>query len=260
LHWIPQPQFALAKPKYTQYPILVYSVQLDVLRMKKVKKRKAAAKESSAKPNAIVLAGLELFTRYGYRKTSIDDIAHAAQVAKRTVYLHFENKAAVFLAILEYLGDQVRRRCVAAEGVGGTAVDRLTGLLDAYFGMAFELFSKSEHMPELEETFSKLAQARIGDLNTEYEVRLSRFLRSLQKTGEIGRPPRGLTVEQIVHILVQAAEGAKRNAKLQGDRKALARRLREVAILAIAAMEKKSEREMSARGVRSGLPSGERDA
>jgi AcrR family transcriptional regulator len=206
--------------------------------MKKVKKRNAGAKESSAKPNAIVLAALELFTRYGYRKTSIDDLAQAAQVAKRTVYLHFENKAAVFLAILEYLGGQVRQRCVAAERIGGTPVDRLTGLLDAYFGMAFELFSKSAHMPELEETFSKLARARIGNLNTEYEARLARFLRSLERAGEIGAPPRGLTVEQLVHILVRAAEGAKHDPTMQGDRKALERRLRELAILAIAAMKK----------------------
>jgi len=206
--------------------------------MKKVKKRSAGAKGSSAKPNAIVLAALELFTRYGYRKTSIDDLAQAAQVAKRTVYLHFENKAAVFLAILEYLGDQVRQRCVAAESIDGAAVDRLTALLDAYFGMAFELFSKSAHMPELEETFSKLARARIGSLNTEYEARLARFLRSLERTGEIGGPPRGLTVEQLVHILVRAAEGAKRDPRVQGDRKALERRLRELAILAIAAMKK----------------------
>src|SRR5258707_6977461 len=206
--------------------------------MKKVKKRSAGAKGSSAKPNAIVLAALELFTRYGYRKTSIDDLAQAAQVAKRTVYLHFENKAAVFLAILEYLGDQVRRRCSAAESAGGAAVDRLTALLDAYFGMGFELFSKSEHMPELEETFSKLARTRIDDLNTEYEDRLARFLRSLEKTGAIGGPPQGLTVEQIVHILIRTAEGAKHEPQVQGDRKALERRLRELAILAIAAMKK----------------------
>src|ERR1700730_8376474 len=218
---------------------MVYLVQLDVMSTKKVQKRDAAAKvSSSAKPNAIVLAALELFARYGYRKTSIDDIAQAAQVAKRTVYLHFENKAAVFLAILEYLGDQVRQRCVAAERMGGTAVDRLAGLLDAYLGMAFELFSKSTHMPELEETFSKLARARIGNLNTEYEARLARFLRSLERTGEIGRPPRGLTVEQVVHILVRAAEGAKHDPTVQGDRKALERRLRELAILAVAAMKK----------------------
>ena len=207
--------------------------------VKKVQKKNAGARESgSAKPNAIVLAALELFTRYGYRKTSMDDIAQAAQVAKRTVYLHFENKAAVFLAILEYLGNQVRRRCAAAESADGTAADRLTGLLDAYFGMAFELFSKSEHMPELEETFSKLARARIGDLNTEYGNRLARFLRSLEKTGAIGGPPQGLTVEQIVRILMRTAEGAKHDPEVLGDRKALDRRLRELAILAIAAMKK----------------------
>jgi AcrR family transcriptional regulator len=207
--------------------------------VKKVRKKSAAAGEGgSAKPNAIVLAGLQLFTRYGYRKTSMDDIALAAQVAKRTVYLHFENKAAVFLAILEYLGDQVRQRCAAAEGARGTAVERLTGLLNAYFGMAFEVFSKSEHMPELEETFSKLARARIGDLNTEYEDRLARFLRSLENAGDIGGPPPGLSVEQIVHILMRTAEGAKHDPKMQGDQKALERRLRELAILAIAAMKK----------------------
>jgi AcrR family transcriptional regulator len=206
--------------------------------VKKVQKKTARPRDTaSTKPNAIVLAGLQLFTRYGYRKTSIDDIAHAAQVAKRTVYLHFENKAAVFLAILEYLGDQVRQRCAAAERAEGTPVNRLAGLLDAYFGMAFELFSKSEHMPELEETFSKLARSRIGDLNTEYEDRLARFLRSLEKTGEIGRPPQGLTVEQLVHILLLAAEGAKHDSHA-GDRKAFERRLRELATLAIAAMKR----------------------
>jgi AcrR family transcriptional regulator len=212
---------------------------LDVAAMKKVQKKRAAAGVSgSAKANAVVLAGLRLFTQYGYRKTSIDDVARAAQVAKRTVYLHFENKAAVFLAILEYLGDQVRQRCAAAERAGGTAVARLTALLDAYFGMGFELFSKSEHMPELEETFSKLARSRIGDLNTEYETRLAAFLRSLEKTGEIGGPPQGLTVEQVIHILIQAAEGAKHDAKVQGDRQALQQHLRRLATLAIAAMKK----------------------
>jgi len=207
--------------------------------MKKVQQKNPRARPAgSAKPNAIVLAGLDLLTRYGYRKTSIDDIARAAQVAKRTVYLHFESKAAVFLAILEYLADRVRERCAAAEHAAGTAVDRLTGLLDAYFGMGFELFSKSEHMPELEETFSKLARSKIGDMNTEYQERMARLLHSLQRTGDITGPPQGLTVREIVHILVRAAEGAKHEAKVEGDRQALEQHLRKLATLAIAAMKK----------------------
>jgi AcrR family transcriptional regulator len=204
------------------------------MRTKKVQKRNS----SSPKPNAIVLAALELFTRYGYRKTSIDDIARAAQVAKRTVYLHFENKAAVFLAILEYLGHQVRERCVAAERMVGTAADRLTVLLDAYFGMGFEVFSRSEHIPELERTASKLARTAIGGLNAEYEDRLARFLRALERAGEIGGPPRGLTVEQIVHVVMRGAEGTKHDPNIDGDRKVFERRLRELATLVIAAMKK----------------------
>jgi len=207
--------------------------------MKRIQEKSARFAESgSAKRNAIVMAGLQLFTQYGYRKTSIDDIAEAAQVAKRTVYLNFENKAAVFLAILEYLADQVRQRCAAAEAADGTAVDRLTGLLDAYFGMGFELFSKSAHMPELAETFSNLAQSNIRDMNMEYEKWLARFLRSLEKTREIGGPPQGLTVEKIVYILVRAAEGEKHDPNVQGDQKAFQQRLRDLATLAIAAMGK----------------------
>jgi AcrR family transcriptional regulator len=207
--------------------------------MKRIQEKSARfAEGGSAKRNAIVMAGLQLFTQYGYRKTSIDDIAEAAQVAKRTVYLNFKNKAAVFLAILEYLADQVRQRCAAAEAANGTAVDRLTGLLDAYFGMGFELFSKSAHMPELAETFSNLAQSNIRDLNMEYEKWLERFLRSLERTREIGGPPQGLTVEKIVYILVRAAEGAKHDPNVLGDQKAFQQRLRDLATLAIAATGK----------------------
>jgi len=45
-------------------------------------------------------------------------------------------------------------------------------------------------------------------------------------------------VEQIVHILVRAAEVAKHDPDVQGNRKALERRLRGLAILVISAMKK----------------------
>lgn len=42
---------------------------------------------------SILEAGYGLFLRHGYKKTSIDDVATAARVAKGTVYLYFKNKA-----------------------------------------------------------------------------------------------------------------------------------------------------------------------
>lgn len=41
----------------------------------------------------ILQAATELFMAQGYRKTSVDEIARRAEVAKGTVYLHFKNKS-----------------------------------------------------------------------------------------------------------------------------------------------------------------------
>ena len=46
----------------------------------------------------IAAAANELFAERGYAATSMDDIAERADVAMRTIYLHFESKAAVLLA------------------------------------------------------------------------------------------------------------------------------------------------------------------
>ncbi len=59
----------------------------------------------------ILEAALELVARWGYDKTSIDDIARAAGVAKGTIYLHFESREALFVALLR------RERLLALETV-----------------------------------------------------------------------------------------------------------------------------------------------
>jgi AcrR family transcriptional regulator len=46
-----------------------------------------------AKCERILEAATGLFVRFGYRKTSIDDVAREAGIAKGTVYLYYRNKA-----------------------------------------------------------------------------------------------------------------------------------------------------------------------
>lgn len=48
------------------------------------------------KRESILAAAVECFTKYGYKKASIDEIAQAAGVAKGTVYLYCENKEDLF--------------------------------------------------------------------------------------------------------------------------------------------------------------------
>lgn len=55
---------------------------------------------SSAHRDAILTAATETFARFGFKKTSIDDIARRAGIGKGTVYLHFESKEELFGAIV----------------------------------------------------------------------------------------------------------------------------------------------------------------
>jgi len=48
-----------------------------------------------AKRRRILLAATDLFVRLGYRKTSVDEIARQAGVAKGTIYLYYRNKAEI---------------------------------------------------------------------------------------------------------------------------------------------------------------------
>ncbi|MEW4531347.1 TetR/AcrR family transcriptional regulator [Maioricimonas sp. JC845] len=52
---------------------------------------------------AIVQAAVEAFQQYGYYAASINQIAEAAGVSKRTLYNHFDSKEALFDAIIEEL-------------------------------------------------------------------------------------------------------------------------------------------------------------
>src|SRR5215470_6107707 len=120
--------------------------------------RTAVARQVAAdgKRDAILAAALELFGRYGYRRTSIDDIARQAGVAKGTVYLYVENKEALFRTLSQSLLDRMlaaaRRAADARTPVG----ERLTRILDAKFGFFHELLHRSPHASELMDSTSRL--------------------------------------------------------------------------------------------------------
>ncbi|MGV8883288.1 MAG: TetR/AcrR family transcriptional regulator [Rhodoglobus sp.] len=57
-------------------------------------------KVASDKRAAILLAGRELFSEFGYDKTSLIRVAEAAEVSTATLFKQFSNKAALFEAII----------------------------------------------------------------------------------------------------------------------------------------------------------------
>jgi AcrR family transcriptional regulator len=58
-------------------------------------------REKLSRRNEILQAAWEVFSSKDYDSATIDEIAEAAELSKGTVYLYFQNKAALFFSTLE---------------------------------------------------------------------------------------------------------------------------------------------------------------
>ncbi|HNV72845.1 MAG TPA: helix-turn-helix domain-containing protein, partial [Candidatus Ozemobacteraceae bacterium] len=68
-----------------------------------MKERKAKAD----KRRQILEAACSCFAQNGFAATRLDDIAEKAKVAKGTIYLHFENKDSLYLALFRETLDEL---------------------------------------------------------------------------------------------------------------------------------------------------------
>jgi AcrR family transcriptional regulator len=81
----------------------------------------------------ILDAAATLILRWGYNKTTIDDIARQAGVAKGTIYLHWKTRDELFVALIKRekleMGEEIKRR-IATDPLGSTlqGVFRCTAL------------------------------------------------------------------------------------------------------------------------------------
>jgi AcrR family transcriptional regulator len=85
----------------------------------------------TGKREQILGAALACFTRYGYRRTSMETIAQAAGVSRPALYQHFAGKEHVFRAVVAWLLESALTQAELAHRADGTPADRLYGVLAA---------------------------------------------------------------------------------------------------------------------------------
>jgi AcrR family transcriptional regulator len=72
------------------------------------------AEASSSRRTAILDVAIRVFLRYGFKKTSMDDLARAADLSRQGLYLHFANKEEVFKESVLHFVAQTRAASRAA--------------------------------------------------------------------------------------------------------------------------------------------------
>lgn len=91
---------------------------------------------------AILASALEAFAAYGFRKTSMDDIAKGAGMSRPAVYLHYKNKEAIVRSLTQaHYAEKIAGVASALSG-GGTVPQIIARAIDAQIdGMAMILAS-----------------------------------------------------------------------------------------------------------------------
>ena len=57
---------------------------------------------------SIINAATQIFTRFGFKKTSMDDIAKSLRMGKSSIYYYFKGKEEIFQAVVDKEADQLR--------------------------------------------------------------------------------------------------------------------------------------------------------
>jgi AcrR family transcriptional regulator len=149
-------------------------------------------------PKALVKAATALFVRYGVRRTSMEDVAREADVAKGTLYLAFASKDALFRAVCEDLCATLLQR--AEEAVVGVprAVDRIEARLVAKYVWLHGWVNASPHAAELLASKDSIAADVLKAMDTRYARQLAGDVEEAQAQGALGAKRDALEVARLL--------------------------------------------------------------
>ena len=191
--------------------------------------------EARTRIEQIADAALRRFARYGFKRSSMEDIAREAGLAKATIYLHFKGKDDVFRAMIERFAAQVSARCEAVMAQPLPFPDKLSALMLAQFGTGYAAFGDGEHLLELKAMMASIAARETQAFEHIFCTNATGLLTEAAASGEISLG--SLEPGAIVETLAQAAIGAKMGPQLSLE--IYEARLRQVAALAAQAVAKR---------------------
>ena len=121
---------------------------------------------------AILEAARSRFLHYGFKKTTIDEIAADANVGKGTVYLHFASKEDILMTIVREVKKNVTAQMQAISTAICSPEDKLRRMLLAAIVTAYDAASSFAHGVELVDEMLKPKLMACGHSEREAQIAL----------------------------------------------------------------------------------------
>lgn len=114
----------------------------------------------------ILDAAYACFTRHGIRRTTMDDIAAAADMSRPAVYQYVRNKDDAFRRLASRLFDGSLAQARAAVAEDGPLPERLYRVVGAKLDLTLKLWQDTPHAAELLDAGARIS----GDLGEEFQA------------------------------------------------------------------------------------------
>lgn len=189
---------------------------------------------ASVKQQQILSAALRTFGRYGYRRTSMELIAQAADVSRPALYQYFRGKADVFRAMTAQLLDGLIAAAELAEQAEDSSVaERLAGVLSVKLEFVVgtvDVQFRSEILTDAEQV--------AGDLLTSFKDRWQAVIeRCLESSAdELDLLATQLSAHDTACLLIDAVSGIVQEA---AQAETLDKRLRDLVDLTVRGLSSK---------------------
>ena len=128
-------------------------------------------------------AALTLFSRHGFKRCSMSDIAREAGVARATLYLRFADKRAVFEALAASVVDDALTSAEDAWRVDACLADNLEATILGKDLRFFRLLRATPHGAELFDLDAELARVEANRLDAGFNALLIRRAQDAARDG-----------------------------------------------------------------------------
>jgi len=186
------------------------------------------------KRQRVLAAAIAVFGRYGYRRTSMEDIAAEAGISRPALYLLFQNKKDVFRsAAAGICAGGIERAAAALQGPGPFG-KRLVDALIRRNAEPFRLAASLAHGEELLSQNNEIAGDIMAETDSKAATLFAAAFRDADAKGEVNLARAGLAAERVAALLLSSATGLKGAAAASAD--AYEQSLRDAATLVLAAV------------------------
>jgi AcrR family transcriptional regulator len=153
----------------------------------------------SERKGLILKAAIPVFGRFGFKKTSVDDIAAAANLSKQGLYLHFSSKAEIFQAAMQkYLKDGLGLVEQELARTDISLFQRLMGAMDVWFGCHLVTFTPQSF--DVIEVGDHLSGDRVEECKSAFKAKLAK---ALADSPEFKKADNVCTPKEISEVLFQ---------------------------------------------------------